>query len=1218
MLVRRLELQGFKSFAERTVLEFGPGVTGIVGPNGAGKSNLADAVRWVLGEQNPRLLRSSRMEDLIFNGSGTRKPLGFAEAILVLDNSDARLPVDYTEVSITRRLYRSGESEYLLNGSPVRLRDVEELLAGTGLGRDGYSFIGQGRIDEILMGAPESRRRMFDEACGIGVHRERRREALARLDDVAARLQRVSDVTAELEAQLAPLDEQAAIARAFVGHRDELERLELWQEAAAVRGLRAKAEAARTQLAKVRQELDTFKGRRAQLEEEAKTLRAAYAELGEFVEQRQQQVALSEAARRELAAKIGELERAVAQSDRESGLTQEELGRLAERRSRLIGRLEEIAAAGAARAERLAAARLDFAEAEQARTAAAEELRRAREAGEAVKTELLEVANQAGSGRHELETARSEAERLRAEAARLAREAETGREELARLATEIGSLRERAEKAESEAGRCAAALSELERKETACAAGLADVGRKLERQRATIGDLEAEKAALEAAAATESAWSRAALAVAAAARDRVEASGRLVAVLGEEVDAAPVDRLALETALGRYTNALVVRTESDLRHYVSHLKGESLGPAVIVPLDLVAEHLKRRADGRAGREGRGERVRGGASLAQAVSCREELRPVVDYLLGGTLLASGYEEAREAVDSGRAERAVTRDGLLVRPGGVVSVGGSGGGRGEQAAAAGAGSLERMRRLRVVREALATGRDALAALSAERETLERVLAEARSERPRLASRHQELAAEKAAVSGELEAKRQRETVLRLRLEVLGQELPEMGQRALGLEAKAGDLADKVHGLERREEKLRSDLAEREALAGSADEKLAAAGQRVGELRVLIATLEEQERSQAAEAARLREDAQRLEAEETGLTVRLSALAQAKEAAVAELSVLRQSSAAPGGAAAGAGSAEDLDSWRARRQEAAKELEARENELATLRGLGDELLGKEHREELRLSRIEAEEELVVRRLRRDYGDDWENRAKEADPAALGLGEGNVPGRIVELRRAMSSLGVVNIGAIEEHRRLSERADFLKAQAHDLEQARSGLLELVAEMDQTMATKFEEAFLAVRRAFRDRIPALFGGGRGDLILTNRDELLASGIEILVEPPSKRLQSLALLSAGERALSALALLLSFLEVRPSPCAILDEIDAPLDDANVARFSLGVASLAATGRTQFIIITHNKATMEISEALYGATMGDDGVSRLVSVKLEDREELRKRLEKEEG
>jgi len=1240
VLVRRLEINGFKSFAERAIVEFGPGATGIVGPNGTGKSNITDAIRWALGEQNPRMLRSSRMEDIIFNGSETRKPLGFAEVILTVDNADGLIPLEFAEISITRRLYRSGESEYLLNGSPARLRDITDLLANTCLGREGYSLIGQGRIDEVLMSTPESRRGLFDEACGIGLHRGRKREALARLGDVAGRLERVSDVTTELETQLTPMDRQAVVARAFVGYRDELERLELWLEGQGLDRLRMRVKTSRERLTEIRGQDVALRERHRRLEEETRTLRAAHNELGALVEQKQREASLSEAALRELADRIEALERSISDRQREATLIREERERLGERLARAAARQTEIQTETATRTDRQTAIRVELSEGAQAEAAARQTLNSLRTAVETAKSELLEVVSQASACRYELSTKEAEIARLRTERDRLRREAETTGQELTNLGVEAATLAGRLAQVEPEAVARAGTLSELETREVSLGSTLTGLGGQAERERESVAELETKRASLEVAIVAASAWSRSALAVVAAAREAALKGGLdsagagggsgsgewaegLVGVLGEELDVKPGERLAFEAALGRYVDALVVRTEADLRRYITFLKGEDLGPAVIIPLDLVSQHLAKH--GARGGHGRGS---GGAWLANRVECAEELRPVVDYLLGDTLLAQDYEEALIAVTTGRSSRAVTLEGLLVRPGGAVALaaGGVGRERGRRGATAPGDpaepqTLERMRRLREVRTELETRRTRLARLSAEREAAEKSLSEVRSQRSRLTSEVQKLTLERTALSGRLEDARRREAAARRKVEKAGLDQPELGQSLLLLEAKIRDLAGGLRQHAATEERLRTNLSGQEAAVRAAEEVLATTGGRLGELRVQAATLAERERAGAAESTRLADEVARLSADEARLAARLAVLDEERDRARAELEPLRRRQAAAKATETDAGPVENVEAWRKRRRELAGDLEGRESEVVDLRTSLDELVDRERREETRLARFEAEDEMTTRRLRRDWGDDWEEKAARATEAAGERGETVLTeeagqARVEELRRVMSGLGVVNIGAIEEHRRLSERAEFLRSQAKDLVDARESLLRLIGEMDESMAKRFEEGFLAVRRAFRDKIPDLFGGGRGDLILTNRDNLLESGVEILVEPPSKRLQSLALLSAGERALSALALLLSFLEVRPSPFVVLDEIDAPLDDANVARFCVAVVALTALGRTQFVIVTHNKATMEIADSLYGVTMGEDGVSRLVSVKLEDREELRRRLERE--
>ncbi len=1201
MLVKRLEIQGFKSFVERAVLEFGPGVSAIVGPNGAGKSNIADAVRWVLGEQNPRLLRCARMEDVIFKGSSTRRPTGFAEVVLVLDNEDGTLPLDFTEVCITRRLYRSGESEYLLNDSPARLRDITELLAGTGIGKEGYSIIGQGRIDEVLLAPPEARRSLFDEACGIALHRTRKREALSRLEEVSGRLERVSDIVSELEAQIAPLDRQAAVARRFVACRDELEGLELWLEYRNLTRLQARARATAGRLAEVRERAAALREREARLEAEVRTLRTAQEELGVMLARKEQESAATQAALRELAGEIRSLEKLIADREREAGLVREELDRLEARHERLEARRKEAASAKATRAERLTAARRDLAGLEAERQSLSTTLAAHRSDLERAKTELLEVMSQAGACRYDLTGAQEEGSRLRAEAEKLEREAASAREELGRLTRETDEARKRLEELEAEVERGAGTLAEVERQEAALLDELAALARSSETAQAALRDLETRKASLEASLAAERRWSRPALAVVAASRDRGAAGSGFIGVLGEEVEVPDGDRRAVEAALGRFADALVVRTAEDLRRYVSYLRAEGAGPVVVIPLDLVRRYLQ----GLGGTGGADI----AASLAGRVTCPDELRPVVDYLLGGTVLAQDLDEALALVEGGRWRRAVTPDGVVVRPGGAVSTG-----PGASGAPAGGDTLARMREIRRLREDLEERAAEAAALARRRAAAEERLSRLRAERAALSSRLESLTLERTRLSEEVSSKRRRSAFLRERVEVSRLELPELERRRRASEERARELRERLACLEGQEGRLREDITLRETQVRAEEEELAAVNGGVNELKVLLATLEEQERSGRSEEQRLSEEMGRLGEDRARLASRLEKLDEERKKALEDLEVLRRR--LESSRAAAPRTTEDLEAWKERRRETAERLAAVEAELARVRAELADLTDRERRDETRLARIEAEVEVAARRLRRDYGEDWESRACRSGPEASGLSDAEVSARVEELRREMAGLGVVNIGAIDEHRRLTQRVEFLRGQAQDLEEARNSLLRLVEEMDETMARRFEEAFLAVRRRFRVWVPELFGGGRGDLVLTDRDDLLESGVEVLVEPPSKKLQTLALLSAGERALAALALLLSFLEVRPSPFVLLDELDAPLDDVNVRRFIAAVLQVASKGRSQFILITHNKLTMEMADNLYGATMGEDGVSRLVSVRLEDRDEFGRRLERE--
>jgi len=1156
--LKRLELQGFKSFANPTELELEPGITAVVGPNGSGKSNLAEAVRWVLGEQSARQLRGSRMEDVIFHGSDRRRAVGMAEVAVTFDNTDGRLPLEFAEITLSRRVYRAGEGEYLLNRAPVRLKDVQDLLAHTGLGRDGYAIMEQGRVEEILRARPEERRALFEEAAGITRHRQRKREALKKLEETTQSLARVADVIAELRNQLEPLEEQAAAARTYLAYRDEHRRL--------AEGLRAR------KLSRLSRQWQVLGERRAALLAERDALKHTLAsgehelaDLRRRLQESERALASREAlqqdlvARRQAAAgyRLVAAERSRALADEASRL-EEELASTQRRQEEAQARLVLLQTEGEELDRRVVALREEL---ESLKTAAAVDGARAQgdlARLEELKATLIELLNRIGEARHGLARAEEEAVRLEASLQRLgqrvqtlAAEEERVRSTLAGTETAASGLAERLQAAR-------AALAEVRRllPASAEAARLA---------REDLAGLREELAGLRARLATLQEMRRTGEGLPPGARFLLEGDpAGLIGPLADVVEALPEHRPALEAALEQYAGCLLVRRE-ELPELISRLRHGNRGRATLwpVPPDGLPP------DPPAG-------VRTALELVH-----DGPHEVLGHLLARVLLATDLEEALVmAAAHNWRYCVVTLDGELVHPGGGIAAGQSTG------AAAGLGlgrELARLERQLAEREAaerraadlLGRREEERAGLQAReaalREEVGRLEAEARAhegERLGLETRKRRLDEERAALAAERERLTQEMASAHAAIQAHRRELEELVRQRQSLEAEASRL-EAACRQEREMEVQRSErLTELKVDLARAEQRQLHLTQALDEARRALGQLA------ATAAARGRRLAE----------VRAEQEARAEEAEARASEVERLA------ADLGSGQAE-LDRKREERAALLQLVASREESLRALREQSERVQARLHELEIRAARVEVE-----------YG----NLAGPSPPPEEagdlgGLSEEAAAARVLELEALMAAMGTVNLGAIAECERLGERCRFLERERDDLEEARRGLDRLLAEIDQVMAERFLQGFGAIREAFTVIFGELFGGGRGELELEDPDDPLETGVEIRAQPPGKRLQSLSLLSAGERALVAIALLFAILTVQPAPFCILDEIDAPLDDANVVKFARMLRQHAAS--TQFLVVTHNKGTMEVADALYGVTMEEGGVSRLVSLRL---------------
>ncbi|MDR0381938.1 MAG: chromosome segregation protein SMC [Oscillospiraceae bacterium] len=1185
MYLKSFDMQGFKSFPDKTTLTFDNGVTAVVGPNGSGKSNIAEAVRWVLGEQSPRALRcEKKMEELIFHGTAQRGPVGFTEVSLLLDNSGGLFPLEQHEVQVTRRLYRSGESEFFINRVGVRLRDVLELFMDTGLGRDGYSLIGQGRIGEILSEKSGERRRVFEEASGISRYRHRKEEAERKLVLAEENLTRIGDKIEELELQIGPLREQAEKARQYLHMRDELRGLEiaLWLGA---------LDKLRDSYGKVR---DDYEAATSQLSAGQAALDALYAELDRIgAEERQNQESV-EAARADLSAVEGaaaerESAAAVLQTTRQNN--EENIARLREEQTReaahdggLIAQIEE--------------RRVHLRETEAA-----------------------------------LASLEADIAALTRESAALGARADAGLAEIGALRVEENAAREAAGEARAAISSQAASADELTRQREAMREDIAVRARACEEAGAALAALDVQLAdsaeqltalqnvlnghALRAdAKQTQIETIRASQEARAVERGRVESRlhllremereyeghsravktvmaeherGRLPGVRGtvsELLRAEDRCAVAVEIALGPALQNIVVEREEDAKAAIELLRRRETGRATFLPLSAV--------------RGRTLEERGLASepgfvgvAAELVTCDETYGEIVRSLLGRTVVVESMDAAIAlARRRGHRFRIVTLDGQVIAPGGAMT----GGSVGKSV-----GLLSRKNEMdRLAAERTRLDKE-LAGLADSIAQADRALAEARRERDKAAAERR--VAEDEALS------------LRAERAHGGTRLAELQAELAAQEAEFAALSERLRAGTDAAEHWRRTAGESEARAAAVSEALAALS--AGQIEISEA------------GARLSEEI-------AGLRARAAACAAERtsdERALEEYESLRQTFL--GGQAQKRAAIEDYEARNrvlsaeidTARAEARALLARAEEGRAAISGLyearrtlegrrvrcdrqareqNDENMKMEReRSRLEAKKVagEAEEKSIMDRLWDNYGLTHSAAVELRMPLPGGTAKANR--RAGELRSAIRALGAPNLGAIEECERVSTRYEYLAEQRNDAEAARSDLLTIIGDLTGRMREIFLEQFALIGEHFTRTFREIFGGGDARLSLEDPEDALACGVEIHAQPPGKKMRSISLLSGGEKSLVAIALYFSIFKVRPAPFCVLDEVDHDLDDINVARFAAYLRRLA--GDIQFVVITHRRGTMEAADMLYGVTTQEEGVSKILSMRLQDAE-----------
>ena len=1180
MYLKALEIQGFKSFPDKVLLPFEKKITAIVGPNGSGKSNISDAICWVMGEQRSKTLRGAKMEDVIFGGTSQRGPSGFAQVTLVLGNEDRILNTDTDEVSITRRYYRSGESEYFINRKSVRLKDVSELLMDTGLGRDGYSLVGQGRVDEILAAKSEDRREVFEEAAGISKFRHKKEETQRKLDRTGENLLRVGDKINELELQVEPLRKQAETAKRYLLLRDELRGLEisLWMDT-----LDKLAEKSR----QIRQDYEDVSTR---LTEEKTALEALYEESERCTEGIRQADEEAEALREEIA---GREKEALSLQNEASALAAEEqnnlgsLARLEEEQARQLERENDLTARLQEREARLTTLEGRLRDVQEKQRSLFSDSSAAASAVDSAAEKLDALLRLAAAEDNAAAAEEARQEALQASLANL----ETRRRE---SSAELAQRRERLEAEE-------AALEQAHEKLRACqeseeAARNAYRGHEL-RKNARSQKLEALEEELRSAKLEES-GARARFSLLSDMEREYEGFSRAVRVVMRERSRGNLKHIrgtvaelirtedrytvAVETALGNGLQSIVVDAEEDGKAAIEYLKRTDAGRATFLPMSTM-RGSELNQPGLLQMPG----VEGLAS--QLVECEPCYRGIILYELGRTVVARDLDAAIAVSRRfGGRLRVVTLDGQLINAGGSMT-GGS--------AARSVGALSRANELERLRVRLTE--------------LDSLLASLR-EKQNLASKELSNSAF-AADTAASELRKAEDACLRLRGEVsqrealtsaLRESLEEAGKNDAGIDAEAAQLteAEKAAGAAALAHRTKSSALKEQAAGDTRSRQVLE--DRLRAINEDAARFREEEASLRAELESLRrgieEWKQLLIGYRTDRESREAAkkiLTEKNEALRAQADALRiRAEEAAGAADARRPSLEaamhlrqDHEGRRTRAEKSAQEANRRIGELERqYAGLEQKKTSADMEEKQLLDKLWDNYELsrgAAQRERREL----ENLTQAQKRAS-------------QLRREMSAMGSPNLGAIEEFERVNERYTFLTDQRDDIEKARDELLQIIAKLTEEMEAIFRTEFEAVSRNFEETFTELFGGGRGELILEDPNDILNCGIEIRVQPPGKSLRTLTLLSGGERAFVAIALYFAMLKVRPSPFCVLDEIESALDENNVIRFAQYTRSL--TDHTQFLIITHRRGTMENADELYGVTM-QKGISRVLSVALDD-------------
>lgn len=1187
MKLKKLELYGFKSFAQRTEIVFDEGITGIVGPNGSGKSNIGDAVRWVLGEQSAKTLRGASMSDVIFNGTQKRKPLSYCEVSLVFDNDDHALAMEAAEVMVTRRVYRNGESEYYLNRTACRLKDVVDLFRDTGIGKEGYSIIGQGRIDEILSRKSEDRRQVFEEAAGIVKFKARKEEADKKLQRTLENLERVDDILDELTKRLKPLEEQSRNARVYLELSTELKDLDL--NLFLIRSDRARARLSeleselltvQTILADTESNLtdkttrrDETQNRIDQLEEAITKARTELMECAEHVHESQKKLSALQS-RRETRSE--NRQRIV----REQEEAQERLAEIEKDHARIQADVEKQHSL-IADAEQILRATQEAAEKAQAKEKEADA------ALEAQKAAVIDQMNRLSDVRNDKTRLNTMQAQMETRLTEIEESSGALQEQEAALREALTAVEKQLETENQHQQQCQEKLAQARQASDEADAAYANLRADVEKQSADMQAAASRHNVLTEMTRDMEGYNMAVRRAMTYAKQRGLTGVK--GVLAQLMTVPQAYETAIDMALGAAQQNIVTDTEETAKELINYLRQNRLGRATFLPMSAI------RGKTLYGNERNALKLPGCLGVAsELVQCAPEYRGIVENLLGRTVIADNLDHGIPIMRAGNhAFRLVTLEGDVMHSGGSMT--------GGSAQSKVSNLLSRERELKELTAKLQTGR---AELDKCRQELAQRQQTAQEKRQKVsdavnALHQQEIAvareqARRESVSADLNTHLQRMQETEQARVQLHQSLEDIRQQLETIEHQRTGAQGDQSAMEQKTIEMQNALVKARAEASAENDRLMVRTLQLSDLRHGLSDLERDEaHAQQDQAQILREQERREqllhEMDELDAIDENDMKREEAESARRQKEQLRQESAA--------------QAIEQRRSQAQSDLRDILSDMENMHEAYNRDSEKLHKTELAKARIEGDQKNLQNRIwdtyKLTYAGAEEFRRTPFD-------EKESDRRAAELQGQIRALGTVNVGAVEEYAETKARVDDLTTQQQDLKRAEMDLRELIERLLIQMRSTFVENFSKMQGYFAETFTRLFGGGHAELKLMDPDDPLNCGIEVNAQPPGKKLQLLSLLSGGERALTAIAILFAMLKLKPTPFCILDEIEAALDDANIGYYADYLKEYSKG--TQFIVVTHRKGTMERCNSLFGVAMEEQGVSRMVSVSLQDYQE----------
>ncbi len=1180
MYLKRLELQGFKSFADKTVLEFMPGITSVIGPNGSGKSNISDSIRWVLGEQSMKSLRGAKSLDIIFAGTQNRKSLGFAEASLVFDNSDGALPIEYTEVTVTRKIYRSGETGYFINKVPCRLKDVLELFMDTGIGKDGYSIIGQGKIDEILSNKSEDRRNIFEEAAGIVKYRTRKQESEKKLERTKLNLLRINDILSEIETNIEPLKAQSEKAKKYLNIREELKNIEI--------GLFLyNIEKYKKELEEIVKDEEIYNSQLSDEEGKLERIKQLKEELKNEID--------------EITLKIEEMSNIGFESQKEIEMLNSDINvantRIANNKENTVRYEKEIEEAK----QKLESLKEEIEQKKQKRENLKENKIKYQTELEEKEAELAKLTKTLSDKELEIEGYKQTVETNTDKKYELQSEINTQeinhenyekrqkqiKNEITNYISELDSTRLQKEE-------IAKGFYEIEGKRNKIVSNLEEINSKKEEADKKIKAYETninayqseeriKQSKLKFLIETEKEKEGYIKSVKSLLKDceNIRELGKgMHGVLANIIEVPEQYQTAIEMCLGASLQNIVTETEEDAKKLVEHLRKNNLGRASFLPITSVRG---RKLDKIKGHE---KGVIGIAS--DLVKYNKKYEQIITNLLGRTVVVDNMDTAiKVAKQNGYTFRIITTQGDVINPSGAIT--------GGSVAKKTVNILGRGREIEKLEKEIANLKSKIEAIIKEKEQYEESIEDIIENATSLEKELQEIDITYATEKQKLVSVEENISKIELRLNKLKEESNSLETEKENSINKKEEIQKDIIKLNEETEKLSKIINEYVELNKDNQKYIDDLNFDITNLKISVSSFDESESS-------IEEIQERIngEIETTNISIKNKEeqieqikqdnfnLGQSIEEIQEKIATIKEEVKNSGS---------KIEELKSKRIEKNEKLSKQENETTEKFKVIEDLKAQIVKIDVKKTKHEDEINAIINKMWEEYELTPNSVQDYKKPENVALTQKNVN----SLRRELRELGSVNIDSIEEYKNMKERYDFMSEQRVDLEDTMAKLRKIIADMTQTMKEQFRTQFAIINKNFAEVFKELFGGGNASLKLEDEENILECGIDINVQPPGKKLQNMMLLSGGEKAFTAIALLFAILKINPAPFCVLDEIEAALDDVNVYRFAEYLKKFSSN--TQFLVITHRKGTMEAADTVYGVTMEENGISKLLSMKL---------------